>query len=146
MKYYLLIFLCFLFSRSTLFAYNIQYEKAEDVRIVAPVKPKKNKKKRRFHKKRIQKNYSLQEQPFPLYALLSVSLGVLAFGTLFLHVAFPAFFLWTVAAALAIAGLVLGIVALKKGNSKSFSFVGIMLTVIAILGTLLIAASMGGAI
>lgn len=82
------------------------------------------------------------DKKFPLYATISVSAAVLALFMLGLGI-FLKFniFMGIIAAVLAISALILAIIGLKKGESRSFSFIGIMLGAVALLGAIFFAIS-----
>lgn len=83
-------------------------------------------------------NRTEDEKPFPLFAMLGTIAGVL--GLFFclglgIYLSFPAF-IGIIGLVFAIGALVLGIMGLKKGENKNFSYVAIMLGVVGILGAI----------
>jgi hypothetical protein len=90
--------------------------------------------------KKIRKNNT--DKKFPLYGTISVSSAVLALFLLGLGI-FLRFniFMAVIAAVLAIAALVMAIIGLKKGESRSFNFIGIMIGAVGLLGAIFFAFS-----
>ena len=96
-------------------------------------------KKEKKSSKKIKKEKG--DKPFPLFATLATVSGVLGLGFLALGIYFITqpvlpFIFALFAGLLAVSALVLGILGLKKGESKTFCYVGIMLGAVGILGTL----------
>ncbi len=99
-----------------------------------PISPKKSfkKKYRRYKKKGIVKNRS-----FPIYSTLGTFSGVLALLLLGLGIFLQIpFYIAIIVAFIAAAAILLGIKALKKGESKSFAFIAIMLGAVGALGAI----------
>lgn len=93
---------------------------------------KKNKKIRKIN----------TDKKFPLYGTISVSAAVLALFMLGLGI-FLRFniFMAVIAAVLAISALVMAIIGLKKGESRSFNFIGIMIGAVGLIGVIFFALS-----
>ena len=96
---------------------------------------KKSKKGKRIKKAKVDKK-------FPLYGTLSVSAAVLTLLMLGLGI-FLRFniVMGILAAILALTALTLAIIGLKKGESKSFNFIGIMIGAVGLLGAIFFAIS-----
>ena len=80
---------------------------------------------------------------FPLFATLSATAAVLTLFMLGLGI-FLKFniFMGIIAALLAISALILAIIGIKKGESRSFNFIGIMIGAVGLLGAIFFAISL----
>jgi hypothetical protein len=106
---------------------NVMFSKGQD--------PDTKLKKEKKSSKKIKKEKG--DKTFPLFATLATVYGVLGLGFLALgiYLTFPAI-IALFSGLFAVSALVLGVLGLKKGESKTFCYVGIMLGVVGILGTL----------
>jgi len=102
---------------------------------IAPIPVRKSNKKVKNKKIKTDKK-------FPLYATISVSAAVLALFMLGLGI-FLKFniFMAVIAAVLAVTALVMAIIGLKKGESRSFNFIGIMIGAVGLIGVIFFALS-----
>lgn len=93
-------------------------------------------------KRKIKKSKS--DKKFPLYGIMSVSAAILTLLMLGLGIFFQyQIFMAIVAALLAISALILAIIGLKKGESKTWNFLGLMIGAVGLLGVLFFAISIG---
>jgi hypothetical protein len=119
------------------FAYSCNYTNSFAPELIDGQEPvskatKKNKKMRKIS----------ADKKFPLYGTLSLSAALLALFMLGLGI-FLRFniFMALIAALLAVAALVMAIIGLKKGESRSFNFIGVMIGAVALLGAIFFALS-----
>jgi hypothetical protein len=91
-------------------------------------------------KRKIKKSKS--NKKFPLYGAISVSAAILTLLMLGLGIFLNyEIFMGIIAALLAISALVLAIIGLKKGESKMWNFIGLIVGAVAIVGVLFFAIS-----
>ena len=93
-------------------------------------------------KRKIKKSKS--DKKFPLYGLMSVSAAILTLLMLGLGIFYSyQIFMVIIAAILAISALILAIIGLKKGESRKWNFLGLMIGAVGLLGALFFAISVG---
>lgn len=147
LQFSILLFFSFLLNQTELVAASsttlctaMNFQEIHEIGIHPPV-GKKQKTKTKKAKPRAKED----KKPFPLFAMLSLIAGILALSSFFLgiYLSFP-LYIGIIAVSFAIGALVLGIIALKKGNPKAFSFVGIMLGAMGIIGGIMFLISVLG--
>ncbi len=93
---------------------------------------------KRVKKKKTKPRKTDDEKPFPIWSLASVLSGFLGFAMFFLAIAFNMpLYVGIIGGILALGAIILGIIALKKGNSKVFSYVGIVIGSVGVLATIM---------
>ena len=107
-----------------------------EIKFEVPVKLKKNKKK----------SPKTDTKPFPVLAFSATILGVLALGAFALGIYLKlVLYIGIIAALLSIAALVLGILGLRKGENKTLCYIGILLGVVGIIGSIFYLISVASA-
>jgi hypothetical protein len=109
---------------------------SSETKVEIPVKLKKNKKK----------SPKTDAKPFPVFAFTATVLGALALGAFALGIYLKlVLYIGIIAALLAIAALVLGILGLKKGENKTLCYIGILLGAVGIIGSIFYLISVASA-